>query len=314
MSAAIADRRRVFSMAVTSTDGRDRGRPSSWSSAIDRLACDYDDTGIAARFFVLSAGNTRDDRAWTAYPQSLATNSIHDPAQAWNALTIGAYTQLNSITERDALHYGAIAPVDGLSPFTTTSVTWQNEWPIKPDVVFEGGNAAVEPGGFASTFSSLSLLTTHYQPTQKLFDTANGTSAASALASKMATEVWAYYPDFWPETVRGLLVHSARWTPQMLDEYLQGLKDKKSVRSLLRHCGYGVPTLERALWSASNSLTDHDCARRAGSLSKAAWRSGEDTRHAFARSSVANGNTRVARRCTRDDARDAVLLHRAQPW
>ncbi|MCC9039089.1 S8 family serine peptidase, partial [Neisseria gonorrhoeae] len=28
-------RKRVFSMAVSSTDGRDKGRPSSWSSEID---------------------------------------------------------------------------------------------------------------------------------------------------------------------------------------------------------------------------------------------------------------------------------------
>ena len=32
------DRRRVFSMSVTATDGRDRGRPSSWSSTIDGLS------------------------------------------------------------------------------------------------------------------------------------------------------------------------------------------------------------------------------------------------------------------------------------
>src|SRR5690606_14850953 len=30
--------RRVLTMAVTATDGRDRGKPSSWSSAVDKIA------------------------------------------------------------------------------------------------------------------------------------------------------------------------------------------------------------------------------------------------------------------------------------
>ncbi len=54
------DRRRVFAMAVSSTDGRDRGRPSSWSAEVDRLACDYDGQGETPRLFVLCAGNTQD--------------------------------------------------------------------------------------------------------------------------------------------------------------------------------------------------------------------------------------------------------------
>ena len=33
-----------------------------------------------------------------------------------------------------------------------------------------------------------------------------------ALAARLATMVQAQYPALWPETVRALLVHSARWT------------------------------------------------------------------------------------------------------
>ena len=51
-----ADRTRVFCMSVTSLDGRDRGRPSSWSAAVDSLAAGVD--GGPKRLFVLSAGNT----------------------------------------------------------------------------------------------------------------------------------------------------------------------------------------------------------------------------------------------------------------
>ena len=252
---ASADRRRIFSMSVTADDGRDRGRPSSWSSAIDRLASDYEYQGTDPRLFFLSAGNTEDSHAWAEYPASLATNGIQDPSQAWNAITVGAYSQLTNITEPDAAHYQAIAPVDDLSPFTTTSCTWSPDWPFKPDIVMEGGNAAIEPGGFTSTMPSLSLLTTHRDPLLRSFTTTHATSAATALATKLGAEIGVAYPSFWPETVRALMIHSARWTPTMLAQYLGPQRNRASLTKLLRHCGYGVPDAQRALWSAANSLT-----------------------------------------------------------
>ncbi|MDC7701417.1 S8 family peptidase [Vogesella indigofera] len=250
-------RRRVFAMAVSSPDGRDRGRPSSWSAEIDRLASDYAGQGERPRLFVLCAGNTMDSAAWTEYPTSLYTNTVHDPGQSWNALTVGAYTQLTTITEAGAQHYQPIAPANGLSPYTTTSVTWQSDWPFKPDIVMEGGNAGVdEAANFASQFDSLSLLTTCHEPHERLFSVSWATSAATALAAGMAARVKAAYPTFWPETVRALMVHSARWTQPMLDAYIpNGVVNRDNLKQLLRHCGYGVPSLERALYSAGNSLT-----------------------------------------------------------
>jgi hypothetical protein len=250
-----ANRRRIFSMSVTADDGRDRGRPSSWSAVIDRLASDYEYQGATPRLFFLSAGNTQDTAAWAEHPASLATNGIQDPSQAWNAITIGAYSQLTNITEPNMAHYQAIAAVDDLSPFTTTSCTWSSDWPFKPDIVMEGGNAAIEPGGFTSTASSLSLLTTHCEPLLRSFTTTHATSAATALATKLGAEIGVAYPSFWPETVRAVMVHSARWTPKMLEQYLGHQKSRASLTNLLRHCGYGVPNVQRALWSASNSLT-----------------------------------------------------------
>lgn len=250
-------RRRVYGMAISSKDGRDRGRPSSWSAEVDRLACDYDGQGETPRLFVLCAGNTQDLDAWTEYPASLSTNSVHDPGQAWNALTVGTYTELTNISEADAQHYSAVAPVGGLSPYTTTSAVWQPGWPFKPDIVMEGGNVAIdEPMGFACSMDSLSLLTTGHQPHERLFSLSWATSAATALAAGMAARIQATYPAYWPETVRALMVHSARWTQPMLDEYMPNdVHNRDTLRQLLRHCGYGVPSLGRALYSAGNSLT-----------------------------------------------------------
>ena len=250
------DRRRVFTMAVSSTDGRDRGRPSSWSAEVDRLACDYDDQGASPRLFVLCAGNTRDAVAWRTYPDSLSTSSVHDPGQAWNALTVGACSELTTISEANAGQYSVIAGVGALSPFTSTSATWQPGGPFKPDIVMEGGNAAIDPTGFTSTMDSLSLLTTGHEPNERLFALTWATSAATALAAGMAARLQAEYSTFWPETVRALMVHSARWTQPMLDAYMpNGVRNGETLRNLLRHCGYGVPSLDRAMYSAGNSLT-----------------------------------------------------------
>jgi hypothetical protein len=69
----------------------------------------------------------------------------------------------------------------------------------------------------------------------------------------MAAEILTAYPSFWPETIRGLLVHSADWTPQMLTG--RNINNEGQRRALLRSVGYGVPNLSRALYSAANALT-----------------------------------------------------------
>ncbi|MBL8254479.1 MAG: S8 family peptidase, partial [Candidatus Competibacter sp.] len=196
-------RHRLFSMAVTARDNRDRGRPSAWSAAIDRLAADAQGFCETPRLFVISAGNIDDPQAWASYPLSNATDGIHDPGQSWNALTVGAVTHLARITEPDTDGLQPVAPVGGLSPFSTTSRTWEPKWPMKPDVLFEGGNAAKDSLG-AVWLPSLSLLTTHSKPSERLFTTANATSAASALAARMAAGLMAEYPKLWPETIRAL--------------------------------------------------------------------------------------------------------------
>jgi hypothetical protein len=251
-----SERSRVFGMAVTARDNRDRGRPSAWSAAVDRLAADADGEGANPRLLVVSAGNIRDPNDWIYYPFSNTTDGIHDPGQAWNALTVGAYTELIHISEPGAGGYQPVAPSGGLSPFSTTSATWQSHWPLKPDVVFEGGNAAKDAFG-AVCMPSLSLLTTGHKPKNRSFSTINATSAATALAARMAAQVMAFYPNLRPGTVRALIVHSAEWTDRMRQMFLplRGPISKSDYERLIRHCGFGVPNLNRALWSVSNSLT-----------------------------------------------------------
>jgi hypothetical protein len=69
----------------------------------------------------------------------------------------------------------------------------------------------------------------------------------------MAARLQAAYPNYWPETIRALMIHSAQWTEAMLDRF--NPKTKNDYENLLRYCGYGVPNLEQALWSAQNAIT-----------------------------------------------------------
>ena len=222
---------------------------------VDRLASDADGAGQFRRLIILSAGNIKEQNAWNSYPDSLSTNLIHDPGQAWNAITVGAFTEKTDTNEPTLQ---AVANSGELSPFSTTSASWDKAWPLKPDVVFEGGNLGKNiHDGFIGTVPSLNLLTTHFKPTERLFTTTNATSAASALCARMAAKLMVAYPSLSPETIRALIVHSAAWTDSMRHKFLPANKPptKNDYVNLIRHCGWGVPDIEIAKWSASNSLT-----------------------------------------------------------
>jgi hypothetical protein len=61
-------------------------------------------------------------------------------------------------------------------------------------------------------------------------------------------------PELWPETVRGLAVHSAEWTPAMRARF-DAAGSQAQKMAMLRRYGWGVPDLARALLSASNDAT-----------------------------------------------------------
>lgn len=245
-------RSRICCMAVAASDKRDRGRPSSWSGAIDQITSGADSNEKC--LFILCAGNSEDLKLATNYPESQITDSIHDPAQAWNALTVGAYTQLYHIRDKSLDGFLPIAQPGSISPFTTTSFVWDNRWPIKPEIVMEGGNMAHNNEGFATECDDLSLISTFFQPTDHYFYPFNMTSAATAQSAWFAAKLQKAYPEYWPETIRGLMVHSAQWTDEMKAQFLDN-DSKTSYAKLLRICGYGVPDLDRAISCASNSLT-----------------------------------------------------------
>lgn len=261
-------RRRCFSMAVTALDERDRGQPTSWSAAIDALAAGRafdpstqglvyldDELQPVRRLFVLSSGNVDSNALEVDHLDRSDADGVHDPGQAWNALTVGAFTEKTLIKDPKWTGWQPVAPTGELSPWSTTGVTFADAWPIKPDVVFEGGNVLKNANDDVDfPCPDLSLLSTHYRPAEKHFTLSWATSAATAQGARMAAIISAEYPSLWPETVRALIAHSAEWTAPMR-AHLEGTGSKRKRALLVRRYGYGVPRLDRALRSAGDALT-----------------------------------------------------------
>ncbi|MBB5364511.1 S8 family peptidase [Deinococcus humi] len=247
---------RVTCLAVTAKDDAKGGRPTAWSSAVDQLASGVAVEEEAKRLIVVSAGNSQPSTADVLgnYLDFADTSEVHSPAQAWNALTVGAFTERTNMIDPTFASWALVAPFGDLSPTSSTSLLWHDQWPLKPEVVFEGGNMIADASTpEPHTHTDVRLLTTDYDLGAAQFRHFGDTSAAAALASQMAARLAAAQPTYWPETVRGMLVHSADWTDAM-----KGHRTSTSFqgnRLLLRRYGYGVPNIERALKSASNDLT-----------------------------------------------------------
>lgn len=241
----------VYCMSVTSTEDVNFGRPSSWSGAVDNLA--YGD-GENQRLIIVSAGNIRDDESWQNYPYSNFTSSVQNPAQAWNAVVAGAHTEKVQVTDPNFQNHSPVANEGELSPYSSTSLIWEKRWPVKPDVVFEGGNLLKAPDNNITSHEDLELLSTSKSIQIKPFDTVNATSAAAAQASWFAAKVAFEYPNAWAETIRGLMIHSADWNNAMCNQH-EKQNNKRDITNLLRTFGFGVPNLDKALYSQESALT-----------------------------------------------------------
>lgn len=249
------DRARVFCMAVTQSDVHGP-KATSWSATLDAMAFGGDELDdLRQRLICVSVGNIPDGLQHSAL-EDWDDYEIEDPAHAWNVLSVGGYTLKGPITDEGFDHWHCAVELGGLSPYSRVSASWyRGVSPIKPELVLEAGNKGIDSfdSSMVSGMDSLSLLTTSRDPLVHPLTLAWATSAATAQLSGMAAAILADDPDLWPETVRALLTHSARWTPPM-EQALLGTGQKSERLLMLRRFGYGVPSVERALRSASNSL------------------------------------------------------------
>jgi len=239
------EKRLIFVSAVTGDNCMEKDCNSSWACALDKIAAEEN-----GRMLLISAGNINvNDNTISAYPKSNQDTCVSTPSEAWNVLTVGAYTEKVITSENK----NVVAPKFGLSPFSTTSMPWKNNkaLPIKPEILMEGGNLTDEGQGQSPyrycTNPDLEILAPS-STNIKLFDSYCGTSPAVALASRYAAIVASEHPEYWPQTIRGLFVHTADWSNQMKSDF-------PDIKDRLRTCGYGVPNLEKMLYSNQLGVT-----------------------------------------------------------
>ena len=262
-----ARRRRAYCLTVTAKPEKTPGEPSLWSAAIDAIACGTDISrspgGIellgapqcdAARLVIVAAGNVG------AYERDYRSNCdlspMEDPAQAWNALTVGAYTELTA-TPSDPTYAGwqSLAESGDVSPHSRTGVIGGgSKWPVKPDICMEGGNVLISPANDTDQGHPLLSLRTTDHADDYALGSATATSAATSQASRLAALAMAAYPDYWPETIRGLLTHCATWTPTMREQIMGRTRLTRRVQVLKRY-GWGVPDALAVLHSARSAVT-----------------------------------------------------------
>ncbi len=252
------DWNRVCSLAVTADSTKDSGQPSSWSAKIDQFCFGYEDK--KQRLFIISTGNNRNISPALDYWDQVQLAEIEDPAQSWNAITVGAYTQKTTNNDPELNGWSPFAMSHDVTPSSRSSVNWawRKNAPFKPDIVAEGGNRLLSPNKTEVTNAdTISLLTTSGRTSGQFFEITSDTSAACALVSRYAALLMDRYPNYWPETIRALLVHSADWTSRMRERFesLQQHTLKIAKETMLRTVGYGVPNIERALNSTQNKLT-----------------------------------------------------------
>ncbi|MCL1895750.1 MAG: S8 family serine peptidase [Clostridiales bacterium] len=89
------------------------------------------------------AGNTTIEmiRESGNYQDAIINHSVEDPGQSWNCITVGAYTEKEVISDPAmADTYKSLVHAGSISPFSSSSISWDKKWPIKPEVMLEGGN------------------------------------------------------------------------------------------------------------------------------------------------------------------------------
>lgn len=269
-------RARVFLLAISAVEVVGAGlvgQPTAWSAAVDALAfgraidstdshfmkLDREETPTP-RLFTVATGNIRNIKATDSHLDISDLRPVEDPAQAWNALTVGAYSARDDMAGGAPAFagYTPISPRGELAPVSRTSVTFdEKNWPFKPEVVADGGNWAASPDRTSvDTPENLGIVTTRLQALAGtgFFTVTRDTSAATAQVAAIAADVHAAYPDLRPETVRALIVHSAEWTDAMQAQ-LDAVSAKSDIVKRLRRYGMGVPSADRALRSASDALT-----------------------------------------------------------
>ena len=240
---------RIYNHSIGSRKSCQIKHMTSWAAEIDSQCYNND------ILFIQAAGNVYDDvigAYWQAgypYPMYLERElcRISDPAQSLQALTVGSVSNSDFETEDTV----ALGKTDEVSSFSRSG---PGIWDVlKPEVVEYGGTHAYNKE------SNPPVLTTPPEVCPELIRKSPqgpayakdqiGTSFAAPKVTYIASQIEKTLPQAPALLYRALITQSARWPKKACD------LTKEECVSMLRHIGYGIPDVHRAISNTEYRIT-----------------------------------------------------------
>ena len=247
---------KLFNHSITGSVPCRRQYMSAWAATIDNLTWQND------ILFIVAAGNlpldTRTGLTRLSVKEHLVANRTHpdylledscriaNPAQSFQALTVGSIASC----DRHVPPYSSISKKDQPSAFSCSGLgIWET---IKPEVVEYGGDLVRDEGTPPNiTFPKEvcpELVRSTLGGGPVIASDKVGTSFAAPKVTHILARIATELPNESCLLYRGLVVQSARWLEWAFSEDI----NKKDV---LRHIGYGLPDVNRALGNTPNRIT-----------------------------------------------------------
>jgi len=223
------------------------------AALIDELALSYEDI-----VFVISAGNQDPRKIYNSleeikknYPDFLKNNShfnITNPATSALALTVGAIATFprkrkDSFSRKDI--WITVAKEGMPAPFTRKGPGINNM--VKPELSEYGGNLILKEQSkkiFEDIGGKLLLLSNKFP--ENLFHFDYGTSFSAPKVARCIAIIANHYRDANANLLKNLLLQSAEYPPINNDTTLN---EREFKRFLLFSEGYGIPNIQKALYS-----------------------------------------------------------------
>lgn len=244
---------RIYNLSINSHVACRTTHMSQWAAALDRIMFER---GV---LFIASAGNLFKDNNVQNYPgirQHLnnlleypnylyeQSSRIANPGQSCFAITVGSIC-LERFEDADRISFGAASDP---SSFSRTGLgLWGM---VKPDVVEYGGDFIREriqnPNLSLNATVCPELVRSTLHNGGAVGRDAVGTSFATPKVAHIVAQLQAAFPAAHVNLYRALLVQSAR---------LPGIAFQNPTQNLMRHYGYGIPDLQRAISNSEKRVT-----------------------------------------------------------
>ncbi len=243
---------RIFNLSVAEDSAFVGSHMPALAASIDKLTHEKD------ILFIVAAGNLFESSAVVTnpgiiehiasgkpYPDYLndSTSQIANPGVSYFAITVGSI----SIANFEDDDYKSLAGNNFVSPFSRTGLgMWGN---IKPDVVEFGGDLLKNKNSNELRVEGQlcpELVNSTIHGANAVGKDSYGTSYSTPKVSYIVSRLQAEHPNETAQMYRALIIQSARLPNHCFNN--PTLND-------IRHYGYGVPDLNRALNNTANRVT-----------------------------------------------------------